>query len=280
VKTDRRDAQKLARALRAGDLTAVWVPDRKHEALRDLVRLREAAQEDNVRAKHRLGKFFLRHGLKDPSRKKKWSDTWWQWARKVEMPHIEQEVTLMELISEVDHQKHRLIRIEAAIDKAIAEAPERLQKIVEGLQALRGVAKLTAVTLAVELGSMTRFQKASQVMSYTGVTSSEYSSGSKRRQGAITKAGNSHLRRALVEAAWQYRHPPRIMQRQKKMLKEWSAPVTDTAWRAQQRLHRRYWALSERGMPVGKVVTAVARELSGFVWAIGLSVENDLQRTA
>ena len=171
VKTDRRDAQKLARSLRAGD-------------------------------------------LKDPSNKKKWSDTWWQWARKVKMPYAEQEVTLVELICEVEHQKHRLIRLEAAIDRAIAEAPERLQKIVQGLQALRGVAKLSAVTLAVELGSMTRFQKASQVMSYTGMTSSEYSSGSKRRQGAITKAGNSHLRRVLIESAWQYRHQPRVMQRQ------------------------------------------------------------------
>ena len=280
VKTDRRDALKLARAHRAGDLTAVWVPDQKHEALRDLVRLREAAQEDNVRAKHRLGKFFLRHGLKDSSGKKKWSDTWWQWARKVKIPHFEQEVTLIELISEVDHQKHRLIRIEAAIDKAIQEGSERIRKIVDGLQALRGVGKLTAVTLAVELGTMNRFQKASQVMSYTGVTSSEYSSGSKRRQGAITKAGNSHLRRALVEAAWQYRHPPRVMQRQKKMMKEWSAPVSDTAWRAQQRLHRRYWALSQRGLPVGKVVTAVARELSGFVWDIGRTVENEFERAA
>jgi transposase len=280
VKTDRRDAQKLARSHRAGDLTSVWVPDQKHEALRDLVRHREAAQEDNVRAKHRLGKFFLRYGLKDPSSKKKWSDTWWQWARNVKMPHVEQEVTLVELISEVDHQKHRLIRLEAAIDRAITEAPVRLQKVVEGLQSLRGVAKLSAVTLAVELGSMTRFQKASQVMSYTGMTSSEYSSGGKRRQGAITKAGNAHLRRVLVEAAWQYRHPPRLMQRQKKMVGKWPAPVADAAWRAQQRLHRRYRALSQRGMPVGKVVTAVARELSGFVWAIGLSVENALKNAA
>ena len=280
VKTDRRDALKLARAHRAGDLMPVWVPDQKHEALRDLVRLREAAQEDNVRAKHRLGKFFLRHGLKDPSNKKKWSDTWWQWARKVKMPHLEQEVTLIELISEVDHQKHRLIRIEAAIDTAIEDAPERMRKIVDGLQALRGVGKLTAVTLAVELGTMTRFSKASQVMSYTGVTSSEYSSGGKRRQGSITKAGNSHLRRALIEAAWQYRHPPRLMQRQKKMLTNWPAPVADTAWRAQQRLHRRYWALSQRGLPVGKVVTAVARELSGFVWDIGRTVENDFKKAA
>jgi len=278
VKTDRRDALKLARAHRAGDLTPVWVPDQKHEALRDLVRLREAAQEDNVRAKHRLSKFFLRYGLKDPSNKKKWSDTWWQWARKVSMPQVEQEMTLVELRSEVDHQKHRIVRIEGSIDKAVAGAPERLRKIVEALQSLRGVAKLTAVTLAVELGSLTRFQKASQVMSYTGMTSSEYSTGGKRRQGAITKAGNSHLRRVLVEAAFQYRHQPRLMQRQKKMAKEWSAEVTNTAWRAQQRLHRRYWALSQRGMPIGKVVTAVARELSGFVWAIGLSVEKEMSK--
>ncbi len=129
VKAHRRDAQKLARCHRAGDLTSVWVPDQEHEALRDLVRLREAAQEDHVRAKHRLGKFFLRYSLKDPSGKKKWSDTWWQWARNVKMPHAEQEVTLVELISEVDHQKQRVVRIEAAIDKAITAAPERLRKI-------------------------------------------------------------------------------------------------------------------------------------------------------
>lgn len=233
-----------------------------------------------MRAKHRLGKFFLRYSLKDPSGKKKWSDTWWQWTRNVKMPHAEQEVTLVELISEVDHQKQRVVRIEAAIDKAITAAPERLHKIVDALQALRGVAKLTAVTLAVELGTFIRFQKASQVMGYTGLTSSEYSSGSKRRQGSITKAGNSHLRHALVEAAWQYRHPPRLMQRQKKMLKEWPAPAAVTAWRAQQRLHRRYWVLSQRGIPVGKVVTAVARELAGFVWDIGVNVENELQNAA
>jgi len=222
------------------------------------VRLREAAQEDSVRAKHRLGKLFLRNGLKDPSNKKKWSDTWWQWARKVKMPHIEPDLTLMELISEVDHQKHRVTRLDGAIDKAITEAPVRLQKIVEGLQSLRGVAKLSAVTLAVELGLTTRFQKASQVMSYTGTTSSEYSSGGKRRQGAITKAGNAHLRRVLIEAAWQYRHRLRVMQRQKKMAEKWPAPIADAAWRAQQKLHRRYWGLSQRGLPVGKVVTAVA----------------------
>ncbi len=280
VKTDRRDALKLARAHRAGDLTAVWVPDQKHEALRDLIRLREAAQEDNVRAKHRLGKFFLRHGFKDPSGKKKWSDTWWQWARKVKMPHVDQEVTLVELISEVDHQKHRLIRIEAAIDKAIAEAPERLRKIVEELQALRGVGKLTAVILAVELNSMTRFCES--------FTSDELHRCDVERAlvGLEEKTGGDHetrqlsLATSLGRAAWQYRHPPRIMQRQKKMMKEWPAPVSDTAWRAQQRLHRRYWALSQRGMPVGKVVTAVARELAGFVWEIGLTVEKEFEMAA
>ena len=217
VKTDRRDAERLASSYQAGVLTAVWVPDPKHEALRDLVRAREAAKEDVKRAKHRLGKYLLRYGQRPEGGARSWTAVWWQWVRKLELPHAEQNTTLLELILEVDHQTQRVERLDGAIDRAVSAAPEHLRAIVAALQALRGVAQETAVTLAVEIGSFSRFERATQAMGYTGLVASEYTSGTKRRQGAITKTGNSHLRRALVEAAWHYRHRPRLNQRQKQL---------------------------------------------------------------
>jgi len=276
VKTDRRDAEKLARSYRSGDLTAVWVPDAKHEAIRDLVRAREAAKEDQLRAKHRLGKYLLRNGVRPAAGCRAWTAAWWQWVRGVQLEHGEQNTTLVELILEVDHQGQRIERLDGAIDRAITAAPEHLRALVDALQSLRGVAKLTAVTLATEFGTFSRFERASQVMSYTGVVPSEYSSGAKSRRGAITKTGNSHLRRVLVEAAWHYRHRPRLAQRQKDLQKSLPPKVAAVAWRAQERLHRRYWALSNRSKPAGKIVTALARELAGFVWAIGIETEREL----
>lgn len=276
IKTDRRDAEKLARAYRAGDLTAVWVPDAKHEAIRDLVRAREAAKEDQLRAKHRLGKYLLRYGLRAPEGKRPWTAEWWQWARGLKLEHTEQNTTLVELVLEVDHQAQRIERLEGAIDRSVADAPEHLRALVDALQALRGVAKVTAVTLATEFGTFSRFAKAAQVMSYTGMVPSEHSSGAKNRRGAITKTGNSHLRRVLVEAAWHYRHRPRVNQRQKELLPSLSPKVVAVAWQAQERLHRRYWTLSSKSKPAGKIVTALARELAGFVWAIGVETERQL----
>jgi transposase len=172
IKTDRRDAERLARSYRAGDLTPVWVPDAKHEALRDLVRAREAGKEDQLRAKHRLGKYLLRYGLRPNDDSKAWSAAWWQWVRGLQLPHAEQNTTLVELILEVDHQGQRIERFDGAIDRAVAAAPTQLRAIVDALQALRGVAKITAVTLATEFGCFSRFEKARQVMSYTGVVPS------------------------------------------------------------------------------------------------------------
>ncbi len=276
VKTDRRDAEKLARAYRAGDLTAVWVPDAKHEAIRDLVRAREAAKEDQLRAKHRLGKYLLRYGVRAPDGCRAWTAAWWQWVRGLELDHVEQNTTLVELVLEVDHQAQRIERLDGAIDRAITDAPEHLRALVDALQALRGVAKVTAVTLATEFGTFSRFEKAAQVMSYTGMVPSEHSSGARNRRGAITKTGNSHLRRVLVEAAWHYRHRPRLNQRHKELQRSLAPKVAAAAWRAQERLHRRYWALSSKGKPAGKIVTALARELAGFVWAIGVETEKNL----
>jgi transposase len=277
IKTDRRDAERLARSYQAGDLTPVWVPDAKHEALRDLVRAREAAKEDQLRAKHRLGKYLLRYGQRPTDNSKAWGAAWWQWVRALQLSHAEQNTTLVELILEVDHQGQRIERFDTAIDKAVDAAPEQLRAIVDALQALRGVAKVTAVTLATEFGCFSRFEKAGQVMSYTGMVPSEHSSGPKTRRGAITKTGNSHLRRVLVESAWHYRHRPRLCKRQKELQSSLPPKIATIAWSAQERLHRRYWALSSKSKPSAKIVTALARELAGFVWAIGVETERALK---
>lgn len=273
IKTDRRDAEKLARSYRSGDLTAVWVPDARHEALRDLVRAREAAKEDQLRAKHRLGKYLLRNGQRPAEGCRAWTAAWWQWVRGLELPYADQNTTLLDYIMQVDHQAQRIELLEGAIDRAVAAAPAELRVLVDALQALRGVAKVTAVTLATEFGTFSRFERAAQVMSYTGVVPSEHSSGQRTRRSGITKTGNTHLRRVLVEAAWHYRHKPRICQRQHALQATLSPKVAAIAWRAQERLHRRYWALSQKSKPSGKIVTALARELVGFVWAIGVETE-------
>lgn len=205
-----------------------------------------------------------------------WTAAWWQWVRKLELPHPEQNTTLVELILEVDHQSQRVARHDGAIDRAVASAPEHLRAIVAALQALRGVAHETAVTVALEFGSFSRFERAPQAMGYTGLVASEYTSGTKKRQGAITKTGNSHLRRALVEAAWHYRHRPRLNQRQKQLEKDLPPKIAQMAWAAQERLHRRYWALTNKSKPSPKVIAALARELVGFVWAIGKETEQSL----
>ena len=274
IKTDRRDAEKLARSYRSGDLSPVWVPDGRHESLRDLVRAREAAKEDELRARHRLSKYLLRYGQRPGEGCRAWTAAWWQWVRGLKMEHGEQNTTLLDHIMEVDHQAQRIERLEGAIDQAVQEAPAHLKEIVNALQSLRGVAKLTAITLATEFGTFQRFERATEVMSYTGLVPSERSSGAKSRRGAITKTGNTHLRRVLVESAWHYRHRPHLCLRQKRLQKALSPKVVAIAWRAQERLHRRYWLLSNQSKPAGKIVTALARELVGFIWAIGTEVED------
>lgn len=273
VKTDRRDAEKLARAYRSGDLTAVWVPDAEHEALRDLVRAREAAKKDELRAKHRLGKYLLRYGQYAPDGCRAWTLTHWRWLRTVKFEHAAQNATLLDYIAEVEHQGHRIERLEKAIDDAIQNAPAQMKAVVDGLQSLRGVAKITAVTLAVEVGTFRRFERATQLMSYTGMVPSEHSSGARMHRGAITKTGNSHLRRVLIEAAWHYRHRPCLSNRLRALQRQLDPEVLEMAWNAQLRLNRRYARLSAKSKPAGKVVTAVARELVGFIWAIGSRAE-------
>jgi len=275
VKTDRRDAVKLARCYRAGELTAVWVPDRDHEALRDLVRAREAAKKDQLRARHRLSKFLLRAGERPPTKMDAWSSPYMQWVRGVKFEHMAKQATMVDYLGEIDHLAARIERLEQAIDDAVKHAPPTMRAVIEGLQALRGLAKLSATTIAVEVGYFTRFDKASKLMAYAGATPSEYSTGGTRRQGAITKTGNAHLRRVLYEVAWSYRHRPALGHALKQRQRVLPAHLNEIGWKAQHRLHRRYQALVARGKPHCKVITAIGRELLGFIWAIATRVERD-----
>ncbi len=274
VKTDRLDAQKLARCYRAGDLTAVWVPDAAHEALRDLVRARLAAKRDQLRARHRLSKFLLRHGRRPASKMSAWTAAYLNWVKKgVHFDQPAQEATLADYLHEVEHAQDRIARLEKAIDDSIETMPEKMREVVDALQALRGIAKISAVTIMAELGEVSRFETPRQLMGYSGAVSSEYSSGESTRRGGITKTGNAHLRRIAVEAAWAYRYRPCIGASLKARQKGASQEVKDIAWKAQHRLHGRYMKLMAKGKLKQKVVTAVARELLGFIWAIAVEVE-------
>ena len=274
VKTDRRDAEKLARSYRSGDLTAVWVPDAAHEALRDLVRAREAAKSDQLRARNRLGKFLLRQGWHPPTGTRTWTGKYLAWIKKdVAFDQVAQSAVLLDYITEVEHAAARIERLERSIDEAVETAPERMRAVIAALQALRGIAKVSAVTIVAEVGELSRFSRPRQLMGYSGAVSSEHSSGGKIRRGAITKAGNSHLRRIVGEAAWSYRHRPAIGWPLRRRQEALSEEVKEIAWKAQHRLHRRYHRLAARGKVKQQVITAVARELLGFIWAIGVTIE-------
>ncbi len=273
VKTDRRDALKLARCFRAGELTKVWVPDAAHEALRDLVRAREAAKTDQMRARHRLSKFLLRHGRRPDKKMSTWLTGYMAWLRGQQFEPYALQATFVDYLAEVDHATARVARLEKAIDQAIAEAPASIKAVVEALQALRGVARLSAVTVAVEVGSLSRFERPRQLMGYSGLVPSEHSSGASAHRGGITKTGNAHLRRVLLEAAWAYRHRPAMYGTLRRRQQDLSEEVKAIAWKAQHRLNLRYRRLAARGKVHHQVITAVARELLGFVWAIGVQVE-------
>jgi len=273
VKTDRRDAAKLARCYRAGDLTPVWVPDAAHEALRDLVRAREAAKQDQLRARHRLGKLLLRHGIRPPAGVKPWSQRHRRWLDTVSFDQSAQVATLADHLQEVDHAAARLERLEQALDEAVQAAPAPLRAVIAALQTLRGIRQVTAATIVSEVGPLSRFAHPRQLMGYSGTVPSEHSSGRSVHRGAITKTGNAHLRRVLVEAAWAYRFSPKCAKGLRQRQRGQPAAITDLAWKAQQRLCTRYRRLLGRGKPTPHVITAVARELVGFIWAIGVAAE-------
>jgi transposase len=266
VKTDRRDALKLARSHRSGDLTAVWVPDEDSEALRDLVRQREAAKQDQLRARHRLTKFLLRSGRRPPLGLKAWTERYLRWLEQIRYTQPAQQVTLVDCLNEVEHMSARVKRLEEAILEVVKLAPQSMQEVIRGLQALRGVAHISAVTIAAELGNISsRFASARKLMGYCGIFPSEDSSGKRKRQGGITKAGNAHLRRIVVESAWCYRHRPCIGAKLRKRQQGVPAQITEIAWKAQNRLHKRYMKLTMAGKDHRKIMTAVGRELLGYL---------------
>lgn len=275
VKTDRRDARKLARYLRSGDLTAVWVPDAAHEALRDLVRARQAAKIDEKRARHRLQKFLLRHGQRVPPGVKAWTARHRAWLAGLQLDSATLQVVLEEYQHEVLHGEQRVERLDTAIAQAVESAPEQIRAVVEALQGLRGVRKVTAVGVVAEIGQFSRFAHPRQLMGYSGAVPSEFSTGGpgKHQRGAITKAGNAHLRRLLGEAAWCYRYRPAVRYPLKKRQQRLAPKVVEISWKAQVRLCHRYRRMVARGKIKQKVVVAIARELLAFMWAIGVEVE-------
>ena len=273
VKTDRRDAERLARSYRSGDLTAVWVPNEGSEALRDLVRAREAAKQDQLRARHRLSKFLLRSGQRPAMGVKAWTQAYMAWVRQLRFSQIAQEFTRLDYLHEVEHMGERIKRLEQAIAEAVKLASPELREVIKGLQALRGVAQISAVTIAAELGNMSRFEGARQLMGYSGAVPSEDSSGQRTRRGSITKTGNAHLRRIAIEAAWSYRLRPGVGPALRKRQEGLPDEIKEIAWKAQHRLHRRYLSLVAAGKDQRKIITAVGRELLGFIWAIGVRAE-------
>jgi transposase len=274
VKTDRRDAERLARSHRSGDLTAVWVPDEGSEALRDLVRAREAAKADQLCARHRLSKFLLRTGRRPETKITLWTGVHMTWVRQLRFEHPAQESTRLDYLHEVEHMAERVLRLEQAITDAIKLATPEMQEVIRGLQALRGIAEISAVTIVSELGTLSRFENARQLMGYSGAVPSENSSGKRVQRGSITKAGNAHLRRIAVEAAWSYRLRPGIGPRLRKRQENVPEEIKEIAWKAQIRLTKRYARLAAAGKDQRKIVTAVGRELLGFIWAIGIKAES------
>jgi len=270
VKTDRRDSENLARLNRAGELTPVWVPDQEQEAIRDLTRAREDMKHLERQARQRLCAFLLRHGQLYDRGKSKWTQAYWRWLECIKFSHRVQQIVFQEYIDSVKQQQKRVADLEQAMHEALADWS--LAPVVEGLMALRGCRLITAMTVMAELGDITRFDSPRQLMKYLGLVPSESSSGQKKRRGGITKTGNGHVRRVLVESAWCYRFPARKTAPLQRRAEQTSVEVQAIAWKAQKRLCGRYQALSKRGLLPQKTCTAIARELSGFIWAIACEV--------
>ena len=270
IKNDRRDALMLARLHRAGELTAVYVPLAEDEAIRDLTRAREDAKSDEKKSKQRLRAFLLRSGLRYTGRAS-WSKAYMRWLADIKMPHRSQQIVLQEYIGTLNQCKERVQRLTAQIQQLLPQW--RMFPVVQALQSLRGVAMIVASTAVAEIGDLKRFQNPAELMSYLGLVPSEHSSGPKIRRGSITKSGNGHVRRVLVEAAWAYRLPARVSRVLLKRQEGLAQPICDIAWKAQLRLCSRYRHLWNKGKAKQVIVTAIARELCGFMWAIANETE-------
>jgi transposase len=265
VKTDRRDASKLARLYRAGELTTISVPTPDQEAVRDLVRARDDVRKDLIASRHRLSKFLLRHGFIYADGVK-WTQRFWAWVSKIHFQRECERLTFEHYVNAVQH----LLDRRAALDRDIMRIAqiEPYATAVRRLACLRGISTLSALALVAEIGDFRRFESPRQLMAFVGLVPREYSSGGKERRGGITKTGNGHVRRLLTEGAWSYRHPPALGERIRAVLKTQPPAVAEVARKAQLRLHRRFTRLVSRGKKPQVAVAAVARELCGFAWAL------------
>jgi len=270
VKTDRRDALQLSRLQRAGELTPVWVPGPEQEAMRDLTRAREDLKTIDRRSKQRLGAFLLRQGKSYRAGKKKWTQRYFRWLEQVKFDSPIQQIVFQEYVDTVVHLQARVKALELEMERALPGWS--LAPVVEALMALRGIDLVSAMTLMAELGDITRFDSPRQLMAFLGLVPSENSSGRQRRRGGITKTGNGHARRVLVESAWSYRFPARKTAHLQRRARQTSESVQAIAWKAQKRLCGRYRHLMERGKLKVQVCVAVARELAAFIWAIACEV--------
>jgi transposase len=269
VKTNRRDAEQLARLMRSGDLTPVYVPEVEDEAIRDLSRAREDAIGDRKAAKYRLKAFLLRQDIRYEG-KANWGPAHLRWLAEVVCPTPAQQIVFQEYVRAVNEHHERVERIETELQEKAKGW--RFHPVVEALQALRGVRFTVALSTVAELGDLSRFDSPRQLMSYLGLTPSEYSAGNTRRLGGITKAGNAHARRTLIEGAWAYRYNAKVSRQMQQRQETLPQAIRDIAWKAQVRLCKRYRRLVAKGKHPNVVVVAIARELAAFMWAIARQV--------
>jgi transposase len=270
VKTNRRDAVTLATLLRANELTAVWVPDRRHEAMRDLTRAREAAVMDLRQKRQQISAFLLRQGRHYPADKKTWTRSHMNWLASQKLEFAEQRIAYEEMLLAIRHAGERLDRLEQAITVAVSDWS--LASLVTALMAMRGIDLTAAATFVAEIGDLSRFQSPRELMAYIGLVPSENSTGDTIRRGPITKAGNKRARRILIECSWAYQHPPRVSRAKQYKVDAAPRAVREIAWKAQHRLHSRYRALVRKSKLKTIAITAVAREFAGFIWAIGREI--------
>ena len=268
VKTDRRDGEHLVRLLLAGKLSPVRVPGPPEEAMRDLVRAREDLRMDLMRARHRLGKFLLRHEIRFEGPGKNWTKRHLEWLAKLCFDDPAAAAAFADYFGGVEALLHRRSELDRQIEGLIPSSPWARE--VGRLRCLRGIDTLSAIGLCVEIGDFARFGRAGQLMSYLGLVPSEHSSGESRRLGSITKSGSRHGRRLLVEAAWHYRNPPRVGREIERRQEGQPPAAAAVAWSAQRRLHRTYSRMRKRNKRATLTTVAVARELAGFCWAIAL----------
>ena len=271
IKTDRRDCLHLAQCARAGELRAIWIPDPADEAIRDLSRAREDAVNSRTQARHQLKGFLLRHEVRFAG-KTSWTKAFYRWLGTLNFAECAAQIAFTEYWQAVQAADERVARLTQA--SAASIAGWRFEPVVAALQALRGIDVVSAIGLVAEIGDMARFEHPRKLMGYLGLVPSEYSSGERVARGSVTKTGNAHARRLLTEAAWNYRFKARIGYRAQQRQQGLTQAIRDMAWKAQLRLTTRFARLNARGVQINKVCVAVARELAGFIWAIGTQAQS------